>query len=169
MITNGFDQSGTIPVKDKQQAMGYYKEVFGMEEVYHHMAVKLQINGKLFFEIEEVSEEQHEAYMKAISPKSPILGSWAEYETEAEARKTYERLSTEALFTEELRPLPWSPCSAMVIDKYGVRWFVSAVGHMPCSDCTKSTCEGNFSGKCRLSKWTVELYKKHGVDWYKHI
>ena len=36
MITNGFDQSGTIPVKNKQQAMDYYKEIFGMEEVYHH-------------------------------------------------------------------------------------------------------------------------------------
>ena len=123
MIKNGFDQSGTLFVRNKDEAINFYKQVFGMEEVYHHMQMKLKILGKFFFEIKEVSQEQHDAYMKAISPQSPILGSWVEYETEEEARKTYEVLSADGLFAEEMRPLPWCPCTAMVIDRYGADWY----------------------------------------------
>jgi len=169
MITNGFDQSGIIPVRNRDEAMNYYKEIFGMEIIYHHMEMKLKINGKHFFAITEVSKEQHEAYIKAISPKSPILCSWAEYETEDELRKAYGLLTAEAIFAEDLTPLPWSPCSAMVMDKYGVSWYLSTPQHLPCSDCTKSDCEGDWDSKCRLPKWTVELYKQHGAEWHKYI
>ena len=169
MIKNGFDQGGILPVKNREEAITYYKNIFGMEEIYHHMEMKLQIIGKFFFGISEVSEEQHEAYIKAISPKNPILCSWAEFETEVELRKAYGLLSAEALFAEDLKPLPWSPCSAMVIDRYGVSWYLSLPQHRPCSDCTKSDCVGDWDSKCRLPKWTAELYKKHGTDWHKHI
>jgi len=169
MAKKGFDQSGTILVKNRKEAVRFYKEIFGMEEIYFHMSKVLTVNGKHFFEIEEVPEEQHDAYMKAISSKNPILGTWVQYETEEEARKIYKQLTAEAIFAEELRPLPWCPCTAMLIDKYGVRWYISVPQHMPCSDCTKATCEGDFNNKCRLSKWTVELYKEHGAEWHKHI
>ena len=149
--------------------MDYYKNIFGMEEVYHHMAMKLEVNGKLFFEIAEVPEEQCDAYMKAVSFKNPILSSWAEYETEEEVRKIAELLSADTPLTAEITTLPWAACTTHVIDKYGVGWYVSTPQHMPCSDCDKSTCEGDWDGKCRLSKWTVELYKKHGANWHKHI
>ena len=169
MLKNGFDQVGTIFVKNNREAMNYYKEIFGMEEIYHHMAIKLKINGKFFFEIAEVSEEIYEAYMKTVSLKKSILGSWVEYETEDEVKKIYELLSTEALFVEDIKTLPWSPCSAYVTDKYGVCWYLTTPQHMPCSDCKKSTCEGDWDGKCRLNKWSVELYKKYGTDWYKYV
>jgi len=169
MILNGFDQSGTLPVTNSRLAMDYYKTIFDMEEVYHHMDMKLKINGKFFFEIREVSQEQHEAYMKAISKREPILGTMVQYDTEDALRKAHNLLSAEALHAEEIAPLPWCPCSATVIDKYGIQWWLSTPMHMPCSDCKKPDCEGDWDSRCRLPKWTVELYKRHGADWYKHI
>jgi len=168
MLIHGFDQGGNLLVRDRDEAVRFYQAVFGMEYVYHHMEMKLQINGKFFFNLKEVSQEQYDAYLKAISTTHPILNSWVEYSTEKEARKTYEALAAEAIFAEELRPLPWTPCSAMVTDKFGVSWYVSVSGHRPCSDCKKPDCEGDFTSRCRLPKWTEELYRQHGDKWHKY-
>ena len=169
MIKSGFDLHGFIPAKNRTEVMDYYKTIFGMEEVYHHMDMKLKIDGKLFFEVREVSEGQYQAYMKAISSNSPILASAVEYETKADVIKIHQLLSTEALHIDEPATLPWSPCSFYVIDKCGVSWYISTPMHLPCSDCTKPTCEGDWDSKCRLPKWTAELYEKHGADWWRTI
>ena len=139
MLKYGFDQSGTLFVQNRKEAMDFYKKVFGMEEVYHHMEMKLQILGKFFFTIKEVPEEQHQAYMKAISSGDSILHSHAQYETVEEVKRVHELLSAEALKAEELRPLPWCPCTAYITDKYGVSWYVNVPEHLPCSDCKKPT------------------------------
>jgi len=178
MPAKGFEQNGTIYVKNHPQAqteaMAYYQRIFDMEIVEHHMDLKLKINGHLFFEIYEVSDERYDAYMKTITTdaetyKKTVLSSSAYYETEAELRAAYDLLAAEAIWTGSFITLPWSPCSVTLVDKYGVSWGLSTLEHMPCSDCTKMTCEGDWNGKCRLNKWTVELYREHGADWFKHI
>jgi len=65
--------------------------------------------------------------------------------------------------------LLWSPYSFGVTDKYGVGWWISAPMHLPCSDCKKLDCEGDWDSRCRLPKWTAELYEKHGADWWQHV
>ena len=169
MLINGFDQSGTLFVKNRKEATEFYKTIFGMEEVYHHMEYKLQILDKFFFNIKEVSEEQHQAYMNAISSGDSILHSHAQYDTEDEVKKVYELLSAEALMAEELRSLPWCPLTAGLTDRYGISWYINMPEHMPCSDCKKPTCEGDWDSRCRLPKWTEELYKEHDADWYKYV
>ena len=178
MLVKGFGQNGTIYVKDhpeaQAEALAYYQRIFGMEIVEHHFDLKLKINGQLFFEIYEVSDERYNAYMKTITTdadtyKKTVLSSSAQYEIETELRRVYDLLAAEAIWIGDFTTLPWSPCSVSLIDKYGVSWYLSMPEHMPCSDCTKLDCEGNWEGKCRLSKWTVELYREHGTDWFKYI
>ena len=169
MITHGFDQFCSLPVTNRTEAISFYKSIFGGEEIYHHMDMVYAINGKHFFGIHEVTKEQHKAYLQAISSRNPILRSAVSCSTAEQTREIYIKLTADAIYTEKLKPLPWSPCSAGVIDKYGVQWYVAADGHMPCSDCTKPTCEGDWDSRCRLPKWTVELYKKHGADWWQFV
>jgi len=169
MISHGFDQFCALPVTNRREAIDFYIDIFGGEEIYHHMDMKYAIDGKHFFEIHEVSEEQHMSYMNAISNNNAILRSAVQYQTADGAIEAYGKLATDALYSEEVKILPWSPCSALVIDKYGIQWYISAVEHMPCSDCAKSTCEGDWESRCRLPKWTTELYKKHGTEWWQFI
>jgi len=169
MIKGGFSQRGCIFTTNRTETADYYKAIFGMEEVYHHMEMRLKVNGKLFFEIKEVSQEQYEAYIKAITPNNPILNSDVQYHTKEDVLKVHEILSAEALHIEEPRTFPWCSSSFYVMDKYGVSWFISTPMHMPCSDCEKPTCEGDWDSRCRLPKWTAKLYEEHGADWWKHI
>ena len=180
MPARGFEQNGIIYVKDypgaQAEVLEYYQRIFGMEIVEHHFDFKLKIDGKLFFEIYEVSDERYDAYMKTITTEADIyrktvLCSSATFETEAEMRTAYDLLAAEAIWKGDggFSILPWSPCSVSIVDKYGVYWYLSTPEHMPCSDCIKSDCEGDWEGKCRLSKWTVELYQAHGRDWFKYI
>jgi len=168
MAASGFDKNGFIHAVNTKEAMDYYKTLFGMEEVYHHMDTKLQINGKLFFEIREVTQEQFDTYINAVM-NAPILATAAFYETKEDVMNVHKQLSAEALGLDKPVTLPWCPLSFSATDKYGVSWYISTWEHLPCSDCKKSDCEGDWNSRCRLPKWTVELYEKHGTDWWQFV
>ena len=171
MIVGGFEQSGTIFVKNREECeevMQYYMRIFGMEKVHYHMEERLKINGKIFFGIREVDDELYTAY-RTIANQTHVFNSSACYDTKDEVDEILKKFSDEGSIPWATGIHPWCPYYAYVNDKYSVGWYISVRGHLPCSDCKKSDCEGDWDTKCRLPKWTEELYKQHGTDWYKHV
>jgi len=64
-----------------------------------------------------------------------VFASGLTAEDEAESREKLERafslLSDGGKVDMDVCQLPWSPCAAIVIDRFGVRWFLSLPQHKP--------------------------------------
>lgn len=123
----------TLYIKNTLEAVEFYKEAFGMTLGYNekfpdgtYMHAELQKDGKTVFAVSEAENGElvaamHEMLEKGISPTTSCgIG----FGTEEEVRKAYDMLSAEGVVRRPLGSLPWSACSADVLDKYGVYWYI---------------------------------------------
>lgn len=119
----------TIYVKCSAQAVPFYLEVFGLTLGYH---VK-NADGS-FFHSELCSSKQSvlcvaEAFEAQPANNIVCLGMTLE---DADAvRRAFALLSDGGTVRMALTTLPWSPCCAEVIDRYGVWWYLTAPQHKP--------------------------------------
>lgn len=120
-----------IYVKDSISAVKTYIRAFGLELGYH----MLNSNGTYF----------HSELMKNGEPvvsvveadrnivDSPVqLGYFFETREELEAAVAILREGGKVLM--DIRELPWSPCAAEIVDRFGVDWFLSLPNHRPPED-----------------------------------
>ena len=122
-----------IYVKNSPKAVELYKKAFGLELGYHvlnndgtYFHSELNKNGEPFCSVVEAKEETY-------TDKNPIeLG--VEFESKDELLKAFEALSDGGKVKMEICELPWSPCAAIVIDMFAVRWFLSMPQHKPADD-----------------------------------
>ena len=63
----------------------------------------------------------HEFAQNAVSPTTSV---GLKFDTEDEIKHAYSMLVTEGIIRRPLGSLPWSVCSADVLDKYGVYWYI---------------------------------------------
>ena len=127
---------GTLLVKNIDEAFAFYKDVFGMKEVFHHGYNILELNGKHFYSIFEVPADEHDLFIQMMFKASyRILNAGIELETEAEVMHVFQLLSAEGKVVNTVGPRPWSACAADVIDKYGVGWFISTPMIAPPDGC----------------------------------
>lgn len=122
-----------IYVKDSPRAVALYQAAFGLEMGYHvlngdgtYFHSELSRQGEPFCSVVEAKED-------TFAPRHPI-----ELGVDFASREALERAA--ALLAEGGRTdlpvgeLPWSPCAAIVTDRFGVRWFLSLPQHKPPED-----------------------------------
>jgi len=133
-------------VKNSAEAVELYIEAFGLELGYHvknpdgsYFHSELYKNGKEVISVVEGSGN---------ASKENIVQLGVTLDDEAEVQKVYELLSAEGTVEMPIGPLPWSPCAAAVIDKFGVWWYITAPQHHPPEDYDPNV------------PWDSSMYKK---------
>lgn len=121
-----------IYVKDSVAAVELYRKAFGLELGYHvlnadgtYFHSELNRDGQEIFSVVEAAEDKPANHTVQISV---ILDS------EAEVHKAYELLREGGVVETPIGPMPWSPCAAVVLDRFGVWWYITAPQHYPAPD-----------------------------------
>lgn len=130
-----------ICVKNSPAAVKLYQAAFGLEMGYHvlnkdgsYFHSELHRNGTPFCSVVEAPQETY-------TERQPVeLG--VDFDTREELKRAYQLLSEGGRVEMEICTLPWSDCAATVIDRFGVRWFLSLPQHRPSDDWTPEE-EGN--------------------------
>lgn len=119
-------------VKGSAEAVELYKAAFGVELGYHvknpdgsFYHSELCLDGVELFDVVERTGE-------AARERVAQLGF--EFEDEAGVRRAFDLLKEGGEVDMPVRELPWSPCAASVIDRFGVWWYLSAHSHYPDAD-----------------------------------
>ena len=129
----------TIYIKDSAQAVPFYQEVFGLTLGYH---VK-NADGS-FFHSELYSGNQAvlclaEAF--EAQPANNLVCLGMTLENADAVRRAFSQLRDGGTVRMQLTSLPWSPCCAEVVDRYGVWWYLTAPQHKPGDDFDPDTFE----------------------------
>lgn len=123
----------TLYIKNTLEAVKFYQEAFGLSLGYHekipdgtYMHAELQKNGENVF---VVSESQNNALVSVLhefaqNKVPPTTSIGFQFETEDEIKRAYDMLTAVGVVCRPLGALPWSVCSADVLDKYGVYWYI---------------------------------------------
>ncbi len=119
-------------VKNSMEAVKLYKEVFGLELGYHvknpdgtYFHSELYKDGQEILSVVEASGDYITENIVQLS---------VSFENESAVEKAYFLLSEGGTIKTPLGPLPWSPCAADVIDRFGVWWYITAPQHYPPDD-----------------------------------
>jgi len=122
-----------IYVKDSPRAIALYQAAFGLELGYHvlnkdgtYFHSELNRNGEPFCSVVEAKQDTY-------TERQPVeLG--VTFDTRAELEHAFTLLSEGGRVELPICELPWSPCAAIVNDRFGVRWFLSLPQHKPADD-----------------------------------
>lgn len=126
------EMSYGLHVKNSVEAVELYQDAFGLELGYH---VKNPDGSYFHSELYKERKEKLsvvEAQGNAAVEHTVQLG--VTLENEAEVQRVYKLLSAGGTIKTPIGPLPWSPCAADVIDKFGVWWYITAPQHYPPDD-----------------------------------
>lgn len=122
-----------IYVKYSPEAVALYQAAFGLELGYHvlnkdgtYFHSELLRGGEPFCSVVEAKED-------TFAQRHPIeLG--VDFTSRAALEKAFSLLAEGGRVDMEIGELPWSPCAAIVTDRFGVRWFLSLPQHKPADD-----------------------------------
>lgn len=126
----------TLYVKNSLEALDFYMDAFGMELGYHaknsdgtFLHAELMKEGNSIFAISETEDENIAHAM--LASERPTMSYGVNLDSDDELKHAYDILSKGGHVLRELGPLPWSPYSADVVDKYGVYWYIFVSQHRP--------------------------------------
>lgn len=90
------------------------------------MHAPLYRNGAEIFAVcESQSEKLKKVILETAANKIiPIASHGIDFDTEEQIKKAYEMLKEEGVVIRPLGPLPWDTCSADIVDKFGVCWYL---------------------------------------------
>lgn len=122
-----------IYVKNSPKAVALYQAAFDLTLGYHvlnkngtYFHSELNRNGEPFCSVVEAKQDTY-------ADNHPIeLG--VDFDTRDELERAFSLLSDGGRIDMEIGELPWSPCAAIVIDQFGVRWFLTMPQHKPSED-----------------------------------
>ena len=60
----------------------------------------------------------------ALKQSRPTMSYGINFDNEDEVKSAFEILSADGTVLFPLGPLPWSPLSADVVDKFGIYWYI---------------------------------------------
>jgi PhnB protein len=111
-------------------------DVFGMTLGYHaknndgsFLHAELLKGEKTIF---AVSENKDEEIVRAmLASKQPTISCGINLDNDNELKHAYNSLAKGGHVLRELGELPWSPCSADIVDQYGVCWYIFVSQHRP--------------------------------------
>ncbi|MCL2033541.1 MAG: VOC family protein [Oscillospiraceae bacterium] len=127
--------NGSICVKGAHEAVEFYKEAFGLVTAHLGLMpdgtlghVEFYKDETFIFSMAESDKDSSKALNLILSgDANPVTSFSLDFETEAEIHKAFTVLSKGGRVLSPIEALPWSPCCATVIDKYGVCWYI----HVP--------------------------------------
>lgn len=133
-------------VRNSAEAVEFYKKVFNLKLGYH---VKNADGSYFHSELYKDGEE----FLSVVESTDSVIGEHTVqlgvgFNNEEEVKKAYLLLSEGGIIKDPIGPLPWSPCAASVIDKFGVWWYITAPQHYPPDDYDHN------------AHWDVGMYKK---------
>lgn len=134
----GFGGVG-LQVKGSIEAVEMYKKAFGLELGYH----VLNKDGTFFHsELYKEGKEELDVVESNIDPvmENPVQLCFT-FSEEEELLNAFHILSEKGRVLMEVCELPWSPCAAEVIDKFGVRWYLTLPQHRPPEEFTPEDCK----------------------------
>lgn len=130
------DLGATMYVKNSIEAVEFYKDAFGMTLGYNaknddgsFLHAELQKGDKSIFAVSENREE--EIVRSMLTSKQPTMSCGINFDNDDELKHAYKKLSEGGHILRELGSLPWSPCSADVVDRFGVCWYIYVSQHRP--------------------------------------
>ena len=81
-------------------------------------------------EIFAVSQSINEDFAETmLSAPLPTMSYSIDFDSEEEVHKAYSMLAEGGHVLRPLGALPWTPCSADVVDQYGVYWYIYIPEH----------------------------------------
>jgi len=122
-----------IYVKNSPKAVALYQAAFGLELGYYvlnkngtYFHSELHRNGEPFCSVVEAKQDTY-------TDNHPIeLG--VNFDARNELEQAFTLLADGGQVIMEMGELPWSPCAAIVTDRFGVRWFLTMPQHKPTDD-----------------------------------
>ena len=119
----------TLYIQNSSEAVDFYQKAFGMTIGYHefyedgtYLHAELMKNGQSIFAVSEFSDEGIDKAM--LNAKMPTMSMGIDFDSEAELKTAYAALIENGHILRPIGPLPWSSCSADVVDKFGVCWYI---------------------------------------------
>jgi uncharacterized glyoxalase superfamily protein PhnB len=126
----------TLYVLNSVEAVAFYCNAFGLTIGYHakhengtYLHAELERNGVSIFAVSESMEKAIRDAMLMTSQPTISLG--INLDNEEELRHAFFVLANGGHVLRPLGELPWSPCSADLVDKYGVCWYIYVSQHKP--------------------------------------
>jgi PhnB protein len=133
---NKMSLGATLYVKNSVEAVEFYIEAFRMTLGYNvknsdgsFLHAELLKGEELGFAVSENNDE--EIVRSMLASKQPTMSYGVNLDNDDELNHAYEILVESGHILRELGPLPWSPCSADLVDKYGVCWYIYVSQHRP--------------------------------------
>ena len=126
----------TLYVKNSVEAVDFYIKAFRMTLGYHvkhsdgsFLHAELLKEEQSIFAVSENNDE--EIVRSMLVSKQPTMSYGINLDNDEELHHAYKILSEGGHILRELGSLPWSPCSADLVDKYGVCWYLYVSQHRP--------------------------------------
>jgi PhnB protein len=126
----------TVYVKNSREAVAFYCDAFNMKIGYNvkhdndsYLHAELEKNGNCGFAVSESNDENTRKVMLVANQPTMSLG--INLDNDEELKTAYEKIIVGGHILRPIGSLPWSPCSADVVDKYGVCWYIYVNQHRP--------------------------------------
>ncbi len=94
-----------------------------------YLHAELLKGEKSIFAVSENSDV--EIVRSMLTTKQPTMSYGINLDDEDELNHAYTILGEGGHILRELGSLPWSPCSADVVDRYGICWYIYVSQHRP--------------------------------------
>jgi PhnB protein len=121
-----------VYVKNSVDAVELYQQVFGLELGYHvknpdgsFYHSELLRNGENFLSVVEASRDHADESLVQLG---------YEFDSAEEVKQAYDLLKEGGKIDMPIGELPWSPCAASVVDRFGIWWYLSSASHRPSED-----------------------------------
>jgi PhnB protein len=133
---NKMNLGATLYVKNSVEAVEFYIEAFKMTLGYNvknsdgsFLHAELLQGEESIFAVSENNDE--EIVRSMLASKQPTMSYGINLINDDELHHAYKILVEGGHILRELGSLPWSPCSADIVDKYGVCWYIYVSQHRP--------------------------------------
>jgi PhnB protein len=128
-------------VMNSIEAVEMYQSAFGLKLGYH----VLNKDGSYFHS--ELCKEGEEVFSvvedpSCISTVNPVQLCFT-FDGRDELVRAFNILTREGKITMDICELPWSPCAAEVLDKFGIRWYLTVPQHRPPETFTPEDCKAH--------------------------
>ena len=128
-----------IYAENSREAVELYCRAFGLDLGYHvlrddgnYFHSELMKNGEAFLAVAYASEADLSCEKKRDYINPVEMGYTVESKEEFE--HIYAILKEEGNVIMDICELPWSPMAATIIDKFGVRWYITLPQYQPEDD-----------------------------------
>ena len=125
-----------IYARDSKGAVELYCHAFGLELGYHvltedgnYFHSELLKDGEPFIAVAEANDDNLPTGMN-LSYDNPVEIGYT-VKSKDELYRIFTILKEEGKVITDVCELPWSPLSTVVMDKFGVRWYITLPQHRP--------------------------------------